>query len=170
MPGSWSWERNQPEPGDMRAFRFRLQKVLDLRKAREKEALVQVARALRRLESEVEALQSLQCQRACAWRELHDGIAGARDGGPEREVLLRHIGDLDAGIAGTEERLRQVEEELAQARTGADERRRDSAAMEKLRERGQLEYHLEERRLESREMDEVAVMRHARTRRPGESI
>jgi len=152
----------------MSRFRFRLESVLRLRKAREKDAMVDVGRAQRRVAEEEESLQSLHCQRALAWQELHADLPAGEGRGSSTGLLLHHIGCLDAATLCTKNRLRELEDAVAVARAFAEERRKEAAAVEKLRERASEEYDVEERRMEGRLMDEVATSRHLCTVPPGE--
>ncbi|MEQ8844123.1 MAG: flagellar FliJ family protein [Phycisphaerales bacterium] len=152
----------------MAKFTFRLDPVLRMREREERDRQVEVAK----LEQERLALE----RRLNAAR---DGIAEGRDalrdclGGPERagasidarlvrlemNASLRrqtHARELALQVAGAHKRLDKAREALREA----SRRRR---AIELLREHKEAAWRKEQARRESAALDEIAVMRAART-------
>lgn len=146
----------------MRAFRFRLQRVLDLREAAEKGALAELARWVAVLRNAEERGLLARRRRSEALASLAAVLAGGR-------LDPAELGRHHAGIEACEREIAAAGKAEEAARAGVaraqDElraRRRDRKALEICRDRALRDHREEERRQEERRMDEVASGRHAR--------
>mgnify|MGYP000899117757 CR=1 FL=1 len=142
-------------------FRFRLEPLLHLRSALEKEAERSLARALQeefRLESELSALAEA---RAATFR--------TRATEPGRLLDLQVWREGDRHLLKLERREVQARSELLMARERTEACRealrrahRDRLSLERLKERRKLQHDQEQDRLEAVQLDELAVMRFRR--------
>lgn len=141
-------------------FRFSLQRVLELRRMREQARAVELAEAQLRVRDALEA-----CQR----------LADARGSVPVQaatEVGLRPAGQLQ-GYAGVAELIGEhlrhsldlaaaAEREAADSLARFEDSMRDRRVLDRLRDRQLNDWQVEERRVDTQEMDEIALARHQR--------
>lgn len=143
------------------AFRFRLEKVLAVRRREEEEAERRHAEARRERDR---AREEVERQRAALARANEALDALKRKGEMSAEDLFLHashvagvrrrLREAEAGLAEAEDRMRREHEALLQAHQARE-------ALEKLREREEARWKEAERRRETQILDEVAL-----TRRP----
>ena len=149
----------------MRRFRFRLEKVLSLRKNHEQEAKIQLGRAigiLTKIESNIKLNAAKHSQAAS---QRFSGI-GAADGGQAGGQADAHTGASsmlawDSYILRLEQEAQRLAEEAAQAEAVVEERRseyleasRDMKVMEKLKEKQEKEHRKEMIAAETKERDD----------------
>lgn len=144
-------------------FRFRLQKVLDLRQRKVDTAAQELAAAARRtagvarriaqLDAEVDRLQQKAGRRTDSF-PVHERIA--------LNQWLAHQADRRGGLCVELSRVRAEEEERRREMTRAWQ---DVEVLKKLRERQRQHWQQEHAKRESREMDEIGVQRADRRRR-----
>lgn len=142
-------------------FHFRLEPLLHLRSALEKEAERSLARAVQeelRLEAELAALA-----------EARRATFQARASEPGRLVDLQAWRDAERHLLVLERRQHQAEEALVLARARTEACRealrrahRDRLSLERLKERRKLQHDEEQAKLEAVQLDELAVMRFRR--------
>ncbi|MFO7260932.1 MAG: flagellar export protein FliJ [bacterium] len=145
----------------MSAFRFPLQKVLELRKHQEQVAALRLAEAEREAERARRALDALEELR----RQGHDRLAQAHGAGGLAghlqnlryvvDRLTQLVADADAMTRAADERVSAMLAELSVAL-------RERRIMDRLRERSLAEWRLEQARAEQKLMDDVATERHER--------
>lgn len=145
----------------MSAFRFRLEKVLQLRKHEERQAALRLAEARREAEEARRALEALEAIR----EQGRDRLARAHGAGSfaghlqNLRYLVDRIGQLvtEAGAAtrAAEERVSAM---LAELSAALQERR----IVDRLRERSLEQWRVEQARAEQKAMDDVAATRHER--------
>lgn len=145
----------------MSGFKFGLQKVLDLRVWREQETATRLGEARQREEEARRALEMLEELRKERYERLavahgHGGSVG------QLQNLSFVLQQLDARIADAAARHAEAENDVEQSRTVHAEASRDRKVLEKLRSRQQEASLLESRRAEQRDLDEIALTRHAR--------
>lgn len=147
----------------MSGFKFRLQKVLDLRVHRERESATRLGEAQRRVREAEHALALLNAVRASTAEQL---FRAHGDGGTVGQLQnLRFIlGQLDARIAdATAERdiaEEQVQDRLREFTYALQQRR----VLEHLKERQYEASREEATQWERKVMDDIAIARHARPR------
>jgi flagellar FliJ protein len=138
----------------MPRFRFRLQRVLDYRRLVEgwaRDAYME-ARA-RRLQADL-AIAQIEQRRARALTRALAGLAG-------RQTLEAYIERLD-GERRAQEAVRSIlMQEEGQAFATWRQKRREAEALDKLREKHEAEWKLEQARKEQAALDEWAVTRRA---------
>jgi flagellar FliJ protein len=135
-------------------FRFRLERVLQLRERAEREQARALGEALRE-----------EARRERERREAEARLARAADqiaGAQSRELPAGSLANLslarDAAESGVDAARSDVEEaaqRVAEERERFDERRRDRRTVEKLREHRKGEWQLERSRSEQKASDEV---------------
>lgn len=142
-------------------FRFRLEPLLHLRSALEKEAERSLARALqeeRRLEGELEALAqsrtaTFESRRSEAGRFLD--LQAWRDSERHLVVIERRVMETGEALVLARARTEACREALRKAH-------RDRLSLERLKERRKLQHDEEQDKLEAAQLDELAVMRFRR--------
>ena len=142
-------------------FRFRLEPLLHLRAALEKDAERSLARALqeeRRLEAELEALA-----------QARTATFESRRSEPGRFLDLQAWRDAERHLVVIERKVMEVGEALVLARGRTEACRealrrahRDRLSLERLKERRQEQHDQEQAKLEAIQLDELAVMRFRR--------
>ena len=144
----------------MRAFRFRLQSLLDLNERRRELAARATAVAeagLRAIEHELSGL---------ALRRRHTGTdltrAGRTTSVQALQQLDRELDSLDQGIRRATVNRRAQTEEVEKRRRELIARRQDEEKLERLRQRRHEAWQIAERRLAQAELDEVASQQRAR--------
>lgn len=145
----------------MSAFRFRLEKVLELRKYEEQAAALRLAEAEREAERARRALDALEDLR----RQGRDRLAQAHGAGglaghlQNLRYLVDRLGQLvaEAGAA-TRAADEKVSEKMAELSVALQERR----IIDRLRERSLDQWRAEQVRAEQKLMDDVAGERHER--------
>ncbi len=146
-----------------RAFRFRLQALLDRRTYDEQRA-----------EQIVAAAAHAHDDALCGIDALIDGIRlridelsrrGSTLSAWEREIFERHVAALESEIAQAKRTadLRAAELDCAHTQLRATQRAR--GIVEQLRERARRAYDAEEARLEELELDDINARQHERARR-----
>lgn len=147
----------------MRAFRFRLQALLDRRTLDEQQAEHSAAAAAR---AHDEASGSLNA--------LRDGIRirvdelaryGAALSVWERQTFERHLASLESEIARAKALADERAAALEYARVQLRAARRARGIIERLRERARAAFDEQEARLEELELDDVNARRHERAHR-----
>lgn len=141
----------------MRRFRFRLQKVLELREQIRDEARQELGRRNAELLSEQSRLRELEeefqrCQLAL------DGIVRASEISIRGAYSLRLKQLIEAAV----ERVALARKRVAEAQERYLEANRDARAMEMLRDKKRAEYDQELLREETAQLDEVATQRVSR--------
>lgn len=146
----------------MKAFQFRLEGLLRLRKVEEDRALGRLRRYQSAMADAVERKQQLDAERG---RTL-EALRRLESGTLEMEDVLRHRRYLVA----LDNRGREVEAEVIRRRNEmqsvqreAEKAIRDRQLVERLKERRREEHDLEENRRAVRELDEIAGVSFARS-------
>lgn len=149
-----------------RPFRFRLQRVLEVRSEAERVAQRTLAAAV---------------DEAATARELREAMAAIRDAGEESLARVQALGPT-AGALRTfafvqgriEERVALATASLAQKETRVDATRAElveaflaRSVVDRLRERQHEQWREDATRADRRQMDEVALVQHGRARRSG---
>ena len=145
----------------MKRFHFRAATVLHLRQRQHEMAQSQLARVQQERETAADAVRQAESASIRAEREYHERLVmGGEAGGFERHrnwIVHQH--------AGAERCRRDLEErQLAVERATADVRRthRQARVLERLRDRAWRDYQEEARRRDAIDLDEIAVIQHAR--------
>ena len=148
----------------MKAFRFRLDPVVAVRRFELDRARTELGEAERATARADERHQAWRERRTQSGEELAAAVtAGVRAGG---------LHSAAAALTSLAERVAEAEAGLAQARADAAERRQRALeartrlrALERLRERAAALHRRDEARREQRDLDEIGALRAARDRR-----
>jgi len=144
----------------VRRFRFKLQAVLQQREVVERNRLLAVAgvqHELRECEARLRAIVAERASVLAAWPKTAD----------LQDYALReaYLDSLDARAASERQARASIEERLARARQALVEARRARESITRLKEKAHEAYMAEVRREEQATLDDLAVLRHRRSRR-----
>jgi len=145
----------------MKRFEFRAAKVLDLRQRQHQQTLAALAAVQRTRDLAAAALAQAEQAVARAHAEMRTCLAA----GGTTTNLLRHrnwIIGLQAGTEGCRRQLAQRELEVERAAADVRRTHRQSRVLERLKDRAWEAYQAESDRQSAIEMDQLAVMQHAR--------
>lgn len=140
-------------------FRFRLKTVLKLRKQKEDEHKRIVAARVRELTAVRRRAERISRQ---IIDETQAVRAGRGAGVLSIQEIARHrhwLTHLQRSVLETHNQIRSVEALLAQDRAGLTKASREAKALEKLRDKQKRRHEEDERRRETRDLDEMAVLR-----------
>lgn len=145
----------------MKRFKFRLQALLDRRKAREEELLWELGEIRREEARETERLRRLEERLAGAQAAIEEGL---RANAPIEEIARR---DEFAKATRDDIRVQHLTIEAVQKRVEAKRREavramQDRQVLEALRDKQEREYTLTAAREEQNQLDEMASVRYAR--------
>ena len=148
------------------AFRFRLEKVLSVRRIEEDAARLRHKEAANRLAEARRVCETLEGRRARCERELDDLKRRDELSGENLHLYGLHRAGLRRALAGA--RVEEVEAEAAEGRARDEliEAHRAREALVRLREREEAAWRQREKQREARSVDEMAVSRH-RSREEG---
>ncbi|MBI3132394.1 MAG: flagellar export protein FliJ [Acidobacteria bacterium] len=142
-------------------FHFRLESLLHLRAALEKEAERSLARSLQEEQALERQIEAIAAARAASFE--------SRRSEPGRYVDIQAWRDVERHLVALERKELQARAdlELAHGRTEACREalrraHRDRLSLERLKERRKLEHDQDQDRLEAAQLDELAVMRFRR--------
>lgn len=138
----------------MARFRYRMQSILDIKLKMETQARQEFAEARMRLDQEEERLAVLKERRESYERKARELLMGAlncRDMAENKEALLR----MDEYIALQLLQIREAENKLEQARQKLAEVMKERKSHETLKEKAFEQFLLDEKRQESKEVDEL---------------
>lgn len=138
-------------------FRFNMQRVLDYRAQLEEEAKIGFAQAQRRHTEAREALERLRTELSVQEARLYGEVIESPG---ERWLLEGFVRGLKADAAATETRVQSLALAQEQARKVLATRATEKKLLEKLKERRQKQYVLEERLKEQHFNDEIATLRY----------
>lgn len=146
----------------MKRFRFRLERLLELRAYREREALYRLAEATGHCVRLARRIQETESQRGPAFRSVPGG-AGALDLGlfAYRE---RYLAWLEATRRRLSEELARREKQRLEVQARYLEAAREHKVLEKLKERRAAEHRRQARIEEYNVLDDVAASQFLRAR------
>lgn len=138
-------------------FKFRMQRLLDLREQKEREQAVELLRAEAAFDAARTALAGLEAARANGRERLlgaqGDGTVGQlRNLAFVLEQLDRHVADAAASVSAAEQETARVREALT---TAFQERR----ALDRLRDRQEAEWREHAVQADRQTMDAIALAR-----------
>jgi flagellar protein FliJ len=148
-----------------RPFRFRLERVHDIRRQRERGAQEDLAAALGRQAGEEAALGLVDARIEDA-RERVRGVAGGGDLQSATELAAGHayLERLAGRRAVAVRDLNASRDEVGRRRQELEAAARERQALDRLRDRRRAEHDLEAARDESAQLDELAIAGHRRRR------
>lgn len=137
-------------------FKFRLERVLELRRDDLQEAQKKLADAFRAVEEAKQRLENAKTALKDAQEEM------IKDGYKMAEAHLTHIRHWDQNVKDREIDLREAEEQVIRARAELVQAQVKVEALEKLKEKQAQEYIDLENKEEQKKYDEDATMKFAR--------
>ncbi|MGE5584717.1 MAG: flagellar export protein FliJ [Bacillota bacterium] len=145
----------------MRRFRFRLQKLLEVRRLKEDTLRQELARTQEALRRGNDVLEKLGAMHGATLEELRASVAGTLDV-EWIAACHRYLGFLAHRIEEQQAAVNRLAREEAAKREALVAARRARKVVEKLRERAYARYREEFARAEQAFLDEVGVTRYAR--------
>lgn len=142
-----------------KTFRFRLKRLLDLRRLEEREAEGLALAAARRAADLEESCLSLSLERERLARELPQAAVRSADRQVEIRLLIEHGVRLDESLRRLSAERDVARKEALQAEAERARRRSARRALEELETRAKDQWGEELRRLETIEIDEIAATR-----------
>lgn len=142
----------------MTVFRFRLQQLLRLRARMEQESAARAAEARLVADEARERAEVIDAAREAGMRHLANANSAGGSAGQVQQLALivqqleKHAEHADTASREAEE---AVQLRLAELTAAAQER----LALDKLRERRRLSWHLEQSQADQKHMDEIAITR-----------
>ena len=145
----------------MAPFRFKLQKVLELREQQEKQSAIGLAQARKDAAEANEAREDLQAAREAGRARLAQAHG---TGGPVGHLqnLALVVGTVDHHIAAAEDECRKADERVVDSIKEFQQRFQERRTIDKLRSRRLEQWQSEQVKSEQKSMDELAVTRHGR--------
>ncbi len=138
------------------SFSFSMQRILDYRAMLEEEAKVRLSKAQQMYKKEEEYFLALQA----LLREKEQEMCENRTmDAASRWVLENYIKGIKSDLSQSYNRLRQLHEILKQCKDMLLTRAKDKKVLEKLKEKQQERYHVEEKEHERKSNDEAATLR-----------
>lgn len=145
----------------MKRFKFRLQTLLDQRKAREDQLLQELGELRREEAREVERLHTLESRLMRTMDEIEQAI--------RRNAKADELFRLDEFVKATRDDIRFQELTIEAVRDRVEKKRQqlvnamqDRQVLEALRDKQEREYNLAAAREELKQLDEMASVRYAR--------
>lgn len=139
-------------------FKFRLQRLLDLREQKEHEMAAELARAESAADAARSELANLDAVRAIGRERLH--AAHATDGTVgELRNLVFVLEQLDAQVTNAQASVDAAEDAAAQARGVLSDAFRDRRILDRLRDRHQADFRDAAQATDRQAMDAIALTR-----------
>lgn len=142
----------------MKRFIFRLQRILELRRARENASLAELGRELQRLTLENEKLDLFSTERDSQLQETRDGRSEPFTAWTQT-ANIRYLERVGRAIEFQTHAVRRQETNVCTVRRRFHERRRDTQALEQLRDKRKGEWQVDVLREEGKILDEVGSRR-----------
>jgi flagellar FliJ protein len=143
-------------------FRFRLEPVLKLRKQKEDEHKRIVAGRIRQLDAIRRRVAHIERQIAAETESIRRVRSGGTISAPELARGRHWLSYLQRCLLETRNHQGVVEAHLARERAELARVAKDAKAIEKLKERKEERFLQDERRAETKELDETAILRFQR--------
>ncbi|MFT3865954.1 MAG: flagellar export protein FliJ [Solirubrobacterales bacterium] len=147
-----------------RPFRFRLERVHDIRKQKERGAQEELAAALGREADEERGLAGVDATIEGARERFRDVASGADEALPGSDLAATnaYLERLAGRRAVAVRDLNASRDEVGRRRRDLADAARDRQALDRLRDRRQSEHSREAARAESAQLDELALAGHRR--------
>lgn len=134
-------------------FKYRLQKVLDLRVKREDSAKLEVAACKRERDEEQLLLDDLREREAASQRQMNEQLAAGRTA--DVQMSNDYLGALADKIKAQQAKLKAAEEKLEEAEAEHKKAQRELEIIKKHKEKTQERWKAEQKRLEDLKMEEM---------------
>ena len=144
-------------------FKFRLQRLLELRSKREQETATQLARARSQAEAARAAYESLAAARSESRERLQGAVTGAPSVG-QLQHLSYVLERLDQRITEAGETMQSAEEDVRRTQGEFDAAFKNRRVLDKLRERHLEAWRTDEVQDDRRHMDGIALAQFTRAK------
>jgi len=141
-------------------FRFRLQRLLDLREAHERTKATEMARAEADYETAQAALAELEAVRQHG-RERLSAVASGQGTVGEIRNLVFVLEQMDMKVAGAASTMYAAEQAAEKARQELRDAHKDRRVLDRLREKHEADWRDAEASADRQAMDAIALTRHA---------
>ncbi len=139
-------------------FRFRLQKLLDLRDLQEKQIALELTEALAKVTTEQSNLKRLRMQRNDLMRQHQMSVEKSdRIRLRSFQVVEASLAQIDREMGEVRRRIREAEAAAKKVRQKLKEARQAKLAVEKLRERQEAEAKSKAAKAARQQADEIAI-------------
>lgn len=145
----------------MSGFRFRLQKVLELRERLEQESATRLAAARQEAAEARQAMEALQSARERGVEAAGRTASASTTAGELQRIALL-IEHLDEHLAAAENAHREAGDKVNELAAAFERALTERQVIERLRERKLADWRGNEQKRDQALMDAVAVTRHAR--------
>jgi flagellar FliJ protein len=142
----------------MKRFVFRLQRILELRQAREKASLAELGRELHRLRQENQKLDLFRGELEVQINETRTARADSFAAWTQA-VNARYLRRVDRAIEFQTDTVARQERSVEAARSRFHERKRDTKVLDQLRDKKRDEWWTDVLREEAKALDEVGSRR-----------
>lgn len=139
----------------MPPFRFRLQQVLEYREQLENQAQMVFGQAQAAYDRQIEVIAALRVQLAENETKLYEQLSQG-----ERWLLENFKKGIEQDIAGAENHLLELAQQLNRARMDLVQKSQDKKLLDKLKEKQARQHAEEERAKEQLQFDETATLRY----------
>lgn len=140
-------------------FKYRLQKVLDMRVKREDSLKLEVAARKRERDAEQAALDDLKERQATSQRQMNDQLAAGRTA--DVQMTNDYLGALADKIKAQEAKLKAAEARLSEAEADYKKAQRDLEIIKKHKDKTHERWRAEQKRLEDLRMEEMIATMNA---------
>lgn len=144
----------------MSPFRFRLQKLLELRQLSEREKAAVLASAQTAAAQAHEVREAIAAARSAGLAQLANAHAGSGSAG-ELQRLHAVLAQLETHVNVAEEAALEADRNVGDAQQAFTAAAQARHAIEQLRERRMHEWRSTAADVEQKQMDEIALQRHA---------
>ncbi len=141
----------------LRRFNFRLQTLLDVRQRQVDEAKAKVTKAQRQLDKEMASLTELQNQQNALSTDLHN-LSNTKTDIDDIQQHYHHSEMLVAKIADQHQQILMAQNVVAEKQTQLQESLKTKKSVEKLKEKQYAAWEEDERKMEMRQLDDIATM------------
>lgn len=146
-------------------FRFRLQRLLDLRQAHERTKATEMARAEAECDVARAALAELESAREHGRERLNAAASGAGTVGEIRNLVFV-LEQMDVKVAGAASAMYAAEKVAEEARQELRDAHKERRVLDRLRERHEADWRDAEVAADRQAMDAIALTRHAQRGSP----
>lgn len=148
----------------MKKFRFRLQKVMEVKEEVEKQRMLELVEAKKCVSQEKEELERLQIRNRECWEKIEERKTEDRINPVEMNLYYCYLRKLGNEIDLQNNRVQDAENEMEKRRRILLDASKERKILEKLKERKYTAYRSEMLKMEQDFFDDIANTKHSRGR------
>lgn len=150
-------------------FKYRLQKVLDLRYKREDNLKLELAAVTRARDAEREVLEELTARQTGAQKNMNSQLAAGRTS--DVQMSNDYLGALEGKIKAQQKKLETAESKVKETEAEYQKAQREREVVKKHKEKSHERWLTEEKRVEGIRLDEMSsIMYNAKQRRLADEV